>query len=49
MYQNLVRSADSEAPESVHLAAWPISDADLVDEGLEQDTELVMRIASLGR
>ena len=27
MYQNLVRTADPEAPESVHLAAWPEADA----------------------
>jgi isoleucyl-tRNA synthetase len=26
MYQNLVRSVDEEAPESVHLVSWPSSD-----------------------
>jgi len=49
IYQNLVRAVDSGAPESVHLASWPAADESLIDEGLEQDTELVMRIASLGR
>jgi len=49
MYQNLVRSVDGEAPESVHLAAWPESDAALVDEQLIYDTRLVMRAVSLGR
>lgn len=49
IYQNLVRSVDPSAPESVHLAAWPQVDASLLDEQLEQDTELVMRVASLGR
>jgi len=49
MYQNLVRSVDGEAPESVHLAEWPEGDAELVDEQLIHDTRLVMRVASLGR
>jgi isoleucyl-tRNA synthetase len=49
MYQNLVRTADPEAPESVHLAAWPEADASPVDEGLMHDTRLVMRVVSLGR
>jgi len=49
MYQNLVRTVDDEAPESVHLAAWPEADASLVDERLMHDTRLVMRVVSLGR
>ncbi|MEX0799688.1 MAG: isoleucine--tRNA ligase [Dehalococcoidia bacterium] len=49
MYQNLVLSADSEAPESVHLASWPESDPSLVDQRLMEETRLVMRVVSLGR
>lgn len=49
LYQNLVRSIDSTAPESVHLAHWPVTDDALVDQQLEADTALVMRLASLGR
>jgi isoleucyl-tRNA synthetase len=49
IYQNLVRSVDREAPESVHLADWPEADASVVDQGLMDDTRLVMRIASLAR
>jgi isoleucyl-tRNA synthetase len=48
MYQNLVRSVDPSAPESVHLALWPEVDAQLVDEKLNHDMALVMRLASLG-
>ena len=48
MYQNLVRSFDPNAPESVHLATWPEVDAALIDEKLNHDMELVMRLASLG-
>ena len=48
LYQNLVRSADPDAPESVHLATWPEVDSTLVDESLNRDMQLVMRLASLG-
>ncbi|MFQ5471656.1 MAG: class I tRNA ligase family protein, partial [Dehalococcoidia bacterium] len=49
MYQGLVRAADKEAPESVHLSEWPEADPTLVDEQLMTETRLVMRVVSLGR
>ena len=49
MYQNLVRSHDASAPESVHLCRWPGADLSLVDERLDEETRLVMRLVSLGR
>jgi isoleucyl-tRNA synthetase len=49
MYQNLVCSVDSEAPDSVHLAAWPEANESLIDDGLMEDMRLVMRVVSLGR
>ncbi|MCH7522628.1 MAG: class I tRNA ligase family protein [Chloroflexi bacterium] len=49
MYQNLVRAADKEAPESVHLAEWPESDPTQVDQRLMDETRLIMRVVSLGR
>ncbi len=48
LYQNLVRSVDAEAPQSVHLAFWPEFDAALIDEALNQDMALVMKLVSLG-
>ncbi|MGW8226968.1 MAG: isoleucine--tRNA ligase, partial [Anaerolineales bacterium] len=48
LYQNLVCSADREAPESVHLADWPAFNEQLIDEKLNADMRLVMRLASLG-
>ena len=48
MYQNLVRSVDETAPESVHLCDYPKADKALVDEQLVEDTRLVMRLVSLG-
>ncbi len=49
MYQNLVRSQDSDAPPSVHLCDWPAADASLVDERLSDEVRLVMSLVSLGR
>ncbi|MEJ2667990.1 MAG: isoleucine--tRNA ligase, partial [Deinococcales bacterium] len=49
LYQNLVRSLDDGAPESVHLAAWPSSDADLIDAELTRDMSALMRLVELGR
>jgi len=49
MYQNLVRSTNASAPESVHLAEYPLADGSLIDQKLSEDTALVMRIVSLGR
>jgi isoleucyl-tRNA synthetase len=48
LYQNLVRSFDSTAPESVHLSDWPAYYPDLLDEMLNQNMHLVMQLASLG-
>ncbi len=48
MYQNLVRPLDANAPESVHLAAWPAFDASLIDDTLNQEMTLVMKLASVG-
>ncbi|HEV8574414.1 MAG TPA: isoleucine--tRNA ligase [Dehalococcoidia bacterium] len=49
MYQNLVRSVDEGAPESVHLAEWPEANESLVERGLMEETRTVMRVVSLGR
>ncbi|PKN94989.1 MAG: isoleucine--tRNA ligase [Chloroflexi bacterium HGW-Chloroflexi-6] len=48
LYQNLVRAHDPNAPESVHLAQWPEANSALIDESLNRDMRLVMRLASLG-
>lgn len=48
LYQNLMRSVDAEAPQSVHLAYWPQVDEKAIDEQLNADMALVMRLVSLG-
>jgi isoleucyl-tRNA synthetase len=48
LYQNLVRSVDETAPESVHLAEWPQVMEEFVDESLNRDMNLIMKLVSLG-
>ena len=48
IYQNLVRTVDANAPESVHLCDFPTASGSLIDESLIADTQFVMRIVSLG-
>ncbi|MEM2092352.1 MAG: isoleucine--tRNA ligase [Candidatus Bathyarchaeia archaeon] len=49
IYQNIVRSVNPEAPESVHHNDWPIADEKMIDEDLMRDMELAVKICSLGR
>ncbi len=49
IYQNLVCTVDPEAPDSVHLADYPVADESLVDADLMEATRLAMRISSMGR
>ena len=49
MYQNLVRSVDGQAPESVHLAQFPEASPELVNQRLMDATRLAMRVSSMGR
>jgi isoleucyl-tRNA synthetase len=49
MYQNLARSVDKKACESVHHCTWPGADDKVVDQRLLDRMALVMQIATLGR
>src|SRR5207244_8409206 len=49
LYQNLVRSVNASAAQSVHLCDWPQVKEELIDEQLTSETHLVMRIVGLGR
>ncbi len=48
MYQNLVRRADSAAPISVHLCAYPEPDQAVIDERLTLEMRAVRELVSLG-
>ncbi len=49
IYQNLVRSVDQNAPESVHLCAYPMADMARIDAELEENMDSVLTIVTLGR
>ena len=49
LYQRLVRGAEPDAPESVHLHPWPVADPSLIDEDLMERMDLAVRVSSLGR
>ena len=49
VHQNLVRAIAPEAPVSVHMAAWPESDARRLDRELLDETAVVQRVVGLGR
>jgi len=48
LYQNLVRGSDADAPESVHLSSWAELDESLIDETLNREMDVVMKLVSLG-
>ncbi len=49
IYQNIVRSVDKAAPESVHLCDFPVCDESLIDAELEANMGRVLDIVTLGR
>ena len=49
IYQNLVKSVNPDAPESIHLCDFPEVDEAMIDEKLEQDMGEVLDIVVLGR
>ena len=49
LYQNLVCSVDPSAPDSVHLADYPVADRSLINPEVQAATDLVIRTVSLGR
>ena len=49
IYQNLVRSIDADAIESIHLCDFPEADDKFIDKELEESMEEVVDIVVLGR
>ena len=49
IYQNLVRSVDASAPESVHLCDFPAADEGMIDPALEAHMAEALSIVVLGR
>ncbi|HEU5356245.1 MAG TPA: isoleucine--tRNA ligase [Actinocrinis sp.] len=49
VWQDLVRPVTPDAPESVHLASWPVVDESVADARLGEQVALVRRLVELGR
>jgi isoleucyl-tRNA synthetase len=49
IYQEIVKVAEKEAPESVHLCDYPQGETKYIDSVLEADMEIVRDIVTIGR
>ena len=49
MYRNLELRYQPDAPDSVHLAAYPVADTSLIDRPIMDATRLAIRVSSMGR
>ena len=49
IYQNLVRSVEPDAPESIHLCDFPVVETAYIDKALEESMEDVLNAVVMGR
>ncbi|MDD3171245.1 MAG: isoleucine--tRNA ligase [Bacilli bacterium] len=49
IYQNLVRSIDKNAEESIHLCSYPTPVLEWIDQTLEDNMEMVLEVVVMGR
>ncbi len=49
VWQDVIRAADRNAPDSVHLTRWPVVKESVIDESLAAQVELARRLIELGR
>ena len=49
IYQNMVRSVDKSAPESIHLCDFPVVNEAFIDKKLEEDMDELLKIVVHGR
>ena len=49
IYQNLVRSIDAAAPESIHLCDYPVVNEAWIDKELESNMDELLKIVVMGR
>ncbi len=49
IYQNLVKSVDADAPESVHLCDYPVADENYIDESLNENMSHLINVVQLAR
>ena len=49
IYQNLVKSVNPDAPESIHLCDYPVSNPDYINKDLEAYMDETLNVVALGR
>jgi len=49
IYQNIVRSVDKDAPESVHLCDYPVYNEEMIDPEMERQMAALLEVVQLGR
>ena len=49
VYQNLVKGVDANAPDSVHMADWPVANPAWQNEALLHDIDVVQKVVGLAR
>jgi isoleucyl-tRNA synthetase len=49
VWQDMARPVTADAPESVHLASWPMANESLIDPDLSTQVALARRLVELGR
>jgi len=49
IYQNLVRSIDKDAMESIHLCDFPVANESYIDKELEDNMDMVLKVVVMGR
>ncbi|MDQ3627728.1 MAG: isoleucine--tRNA ligase [Actinomycetota bacterium] len=49
VWQDVVRPVTPGAPDSVHMASWPVTDESLVDPSLDAAVQQARRVVELGR
>ena len=49
IYQNMVKSVDKDAPESIHLCDFPVADESFIDADLEKHMQSVLEVVVLAR
>lgn len=49
IYQNLVRTVDKNAPESIHLCDFPEVNESMIDPELEASMDEVLKVVVFGR
>ena len=49
IYQNIVRSVDKNALESIHFCSFPVSDKSFIDTELEKDMAGILKVVNMGR